>query len=80
MVVIMDVLTLEEADITGPVVAVEDEPLMVLGSDQNIIKKDSSNDLDGQHSADESKPYHNALRWQIMRLKEGLGLELVLRL
>ncbi|GKE18351.1 RNA-directed DNA polymerase [Tanacetum coccineum] len=28
-------------------------------------------DLDGQHSTDESKPYHNTLRWQIMRLKWG---------
>ncbi|GJV13189.1 transposon ty3-I gag-pol polyprotein [Tanacetum coccineum] len=35
------------------------------------IKEDVSNDLDGQHSADESKPYHNTLRWQIMRLKWG---------
>ncbi|GKD43909.1 hypothetical protein Tco_1268554 [Tanacetum coccineum] len=40
----------------------EDEPFMMLGSGPNIIKEDFSNDLDGQHSADESKPYHNTLR------------------
>ncbi|GKB75087.1 hypothetical protein Tco_0936499 [Tanacetum coccineum] len=50
---------------------VEDEPLMMLGLGPNIIKEDISNDLDGQHSVDESKPYHNTLRWQIMRLKWG---------
>nr|GEY13779.1 ribonuclease H-like domain-containing protein [Tanacetum cinerariifolium] len=52
-----------------PLIAVEDEPRMVLGSDPNISKKDFSNDLGGQHSADESKPYHHTLRWEIMRLK-----------
>ncbi|GJS83856.1 hypothetical protein Tco_0750397 [Tanacetum coccineum] len=40
------------------------------------IKEDVSNDLDGQHSADESKPYHNTLRWQIMRLKWGYGISI----
>ncbi|GJW34524.1 hypothetical protein Tco_0054556 [Tanacetum coccineum] len=50
----LDVLTVEEADITEPIMAVEDEPLMVLGSYPNISKEDFSNDLDGQHSADES--------------------------
>ncbi|GJX62721.1 hypothetical protein Tco_0295621 [Tanacetum coccineum] len=65
------VLTREEADIIGPIMAVEDEPLMMLGSGPNIIKEDFSNDLDGQHSIDESKPYHNTLRWHIMRLKWG---------
>ncbi|GKF03146.1 hypothetical protein Tco_0030069, partial [Tanacetum coccineum] len=49
----------------------EDKPLMMLGSGPNIIKEDFSNDLDGQHSADESKPCHNTLRWQTMRLKWG---------
>ncbi|GKD92401.1 hypothetical protein Tco_1372238 [Tanacetum coccineum] len=66
------VLTVEEADITGPVMAVEDEPLMMLGSFPNIIKEDFSNDLDGQHLAYESKPCHNTLRWQTMRLKWGV--------
>ncbi|GKB77146.1 RNA-directed DNA polymerase [Tanacetum coccineum] len=45
----LNVLTMKEADITGP------------------IKEDVSNDLDGQHSTNERKPYHNTLRWQIMR-------------
>ncbi|GKC60016.1 hypothetical protein Tco_1087614, partial [Tanacetum coccineum] len=48
-----DVLTMEEADIMGPIMAVEDEPLMMLGSDPNIIKEYFSNDLDGQHLTDE---------------------------
>ncbi|GJS67460.1 hypothetical protein Tco_0682024 [Tanacetum coccineum] len=65
----LDVLIVEEANITRPIMAVEDEHLMVLGSVLDIIKEDFSNDLDGQHSADESKPYHNTLRWHIMRLK-----------
>ncbi|GJS31647.1 hypothetical protein Tco_0492267 [Tanacetum coccineum] len=65
------VLTREEADIIGPIMTVEDEPLMMLGSGLNIIKEDFSNDLDGQHSTEESKPYHNTLRWHIMRLKWG---------
>ncbi|GKA91213.1 transposon ty3-I gag-pol polyprotein [Tanacetum coccineum] len=47
-------LTREEADIIGPIMAVEDEPLTMLGSGPNIIKKDFSNDLDGQHSTDEN--------------------------
>ncbi|GJS30594.1 hypothetical protein Tco_0491214 [Tanacetum coccineum] len=72
-----NVLTMEEADITRPIVAVEDEPLMMLGSGPNIIKEDFSKDLDGQHSADESKPYHNTLRWQIMRLKWGYVISIV---
>nr|GEU89066.1 putative nucleotidyltransferase, ribonuclease H [Tanacetum cinerariifolium] len=55
----------EEADIIGPIMLVEDEPLMMLGSGPNIIKEDFSSDLDGQHSTNESKPYHNTLRWQI---------------
>ncbi|GKD04215.1 hypothetical protein Tco_1179189 [Tanacetum coccineum] len=48
------VLTVEEADITGPIMAVEDEPHMMIGSGPNVIKEDFSNDLDGQHSADEN--------------------------
>ncbi|GKF99764.1 hypothetical protein Tco_0301455, partial [Tanacetum coccineum] len=44
------VLTREEADIIGPILAIEDEPLMMLGSSLNIVKEDFSNDLDGQHS------------------------------
>ncbi|GKB16425.1 hypothetical protein Tco_0850348, partial [Tanacetum coccineum] len=62
-----NVLTVEEADIARPIMAVDDEPLMMLGSGSNIIKEHFSNDLDGKHSADESKPYHNILRWQIMK-------------
>ncbi|GKB41737.1 RNA-directed DNA polymerase [Tanacetum coccineum] len=65
------VLTREEADIIGPIMAVEDGPIMMLGSGLNIIKEEFSNDLDGQHSTEESKPYHNTLRWHIMRLKWG---------
>nr|GEY37686.1 hypothetical protein [Tanacetum cinerariifolium] len=49
----LDVLTLEEAGIQGPIMVIEDEPLMVLGSD-NIINEDFINDLDGQHPADEN--------------------------
>ncbi|GJU44608.1 hypothetical protein Tco_1201874 [Tanacetum coccineum] len=37
----------EEADIIGSIMAVEDEPLMMLGSSLNIIKEDFSKDLDG---------------------------------
>ncbi|GJV46959.1 hypothetical protein Tco_1437171 [Tanacetum coccineum] len=47
-----DVLTGDEVDITGPFITVEDEPLMMLGSDPNTIKEYFSNDLDRQHSAD----------------------------
>ncbi|GJT40554.1 hypothetical protein Tco_0940419 [Tanacetum coccineum] len=65
----LDVLTVEEADITGLIMIVEGEPRMLLGSDPDIIKEDFSNDLDGQHSTNESKPYHNTLRCHIMRLK-----------
>nr|GEX83332.1 putative nucleotidyltransferase, ribonuclease H [Tanacetum cinerariifolium] len=43
----------EEANIIRPIMAIEDEPLMMLGSGPNIIKEDFSNDLDGQHSTDE---------------------------
>ncbi|GJW07940.1 RNA-directed DNA polymerase [Tanacetum coccineum] len=50
------VLTREEADIIGPIMAVEDEPLMMIGSGPNIIMEDFSNDLNGQHSADENLP------------------------
>ncbi|GJX18669.1 RNA-directed DNA polymerase [Tanacetum coccineum] len=67
----LNVLTIEEADITGLIMTVEDVSLMMLGSGLNIIKEDFSNDFDGQHSADENKPYQNTLRWQIMRLKWG---------
>ncbi|GJT45468.1 hypothetical protein Tco_0954183 [Tanacetum coccineum] len=66
-----NVLTVVEADITRLIMAVDDEPLMMLGSGPNIIKENFSNDLDGQYSADESKQYHNTLRWHIMRLKWG---------
>ncbi|GJT27379.1 transposon ty3-I gag-pol polyprotein [Tanacetum coccineum] len=48
-----NILTVKEADITGPIMAVEDEPLMMIGSCPNIIKEYFSNDLDGQHLADE---------------------------
>ncbi|GKD50325.1 hypothetical protein Tco_1279301 [Tanacetum coccineum] len=48
------VLTREEVDIIRPIMAVEEEPLMMLGSGPNIIKEDFSNDLDGQHSTDEN--------------------------
>ncbi|GKD39677.1 hypothetical protein Tco_1259884 [Tanacetum coccineum] len=65
------VLTREETDIIGPIMAVEYEPLMMLGLGPNIIMEDFSNDLNGQHSTDKSKPYHNTLRWKIMRLKWG---------
>nr|GEY13990.1 putative nucleotidyltransferase, ribonuclease H [Tanacetum cinerariifolium] len=65
------VLTREEADIIEPIMTVEYEPLMMLGSGPNIINEDFSNDLDGQHLTDESKPYHNILRWHIIRLKWG---------
>nr|GEZ85797.1 putative Ty3-gypsy-like retroelement Pol polyprotein [Tanacetum cinerariifolium] len=51
------------------VIEIKDELLMMLGSGPNIIKEDFSNDFDGQHSVDEIKPYHNTLRWRIMRLK-----------
>ncbi|GJR88774.1 RNA-directed DNA polymerase [Tanacetum coccineum] len=47
-----NILTVKEADITGPIMAVEDEPLMMIGSCPNIIKEYFSNDLDGQHLAD----------------------------
>ncbi|GJS08545.1 transposon ty3-I gag-pol polyprotein [Tanacetum coccineum] len=47
------VLTREEADIIRPIMAVEDEPLMMLGSSLNIINEELSNDLDGQHLIDE---------------------------
>nr|GEW96038.1 RING-H2 finger protein ATL8-like [Tanacetum cinerariifolium] len=48
-----NVLTVDQTDITGPIMAAEDEPHMMLGSSPNIIKEEFSNDLDGQHSADE---------------------------
>ncbi|GJY26615.1 transposon ty3-I gag-pol polyprotein [Tanacetum coccineum] len=41
----LNVVTMEEDDITGPIMAVKDEPLMMLGSCPNIIKEDLSNDL-----------------------------------
>nr|GEV64407.1 RNA-directed DNA polymerase [Tanacetum cinerariifolium] len=50
-----NVLTVVEADITIPIMAVDDEPLMMLGSVPNIIKEDFSNDLNGQHSANERR-------------------------
>ncbi|GJU71969.1 transposon ty3-I gag-pol polyprotein [Tanacetum coccineum] len=50
----MIVLTREEADIIKPIMTVKEEPLMMLGPGPNIIKEDFSNDLDGQHSTDES--------------------------
>nr|GFA30936.1 transposon Ty3-I Gag-Pol polyprotein [Tanacetum cinerariifolium] len=49
-----NVLTVEEADITIPIMAVDDEPLMMLGLCPNSIMEDFSNDLDGQHLADEN--------------------------
>nr|GEX69398.1 RNA-directed DNA polymerase [Tanacetum cinerariifolium] len=65
----LNVLTMKEANIIRPIMVVEDEPLIMLGSGPNIIKEDLSNDLDGQHSIDESKSYHNTLRRHIMMLK-----------
>nr|GFB44398.1 hypothetical protein [Tanacetum cinerariifolium] len=58
----LDVLIMEEAGVKELIMGVEDEPLMLLGSDPDIIKEDFFNDLDGQHSTDESKPYHNTLK------------------
>ncbi|GJQ92807.1 putative nucleotidyltransferase, ribonuclease H [Tanacetum coccineum] len=50
----------------------EDEPLMMLGSGQTLSKKTSVMILiDNIRSTYESKPYHNTLRWHIMRLKWG---------
>ncbi|GKA57498.1 protein kinase-like domain, concanavalin A-like lectin/glucanase domain protein [Tanacetum coccineum] len=51
-----NVLTVEEADIARPIMAVDDEPLMMLGSGSNIIKEHFSNDLDGKHLANENLP------------------------
>nr|GEU92317.1 putative nucleotidyltransferase, ribonuclease H [Tanacetum cinerariifolium] len=51
-----NVLTMEEVDITGPIMELEDEPLMMIGSGPNIIKEDFSNNLDGQHSTNENLP------------------------
>nr|GEV69458.1 superoxide dismutase [Mn], mitochondrial-like [Tanacetum cinerariifolium] len=73
----LNVLTVDEYDIIGPIMAVEDEPLMMLGLGPNIIKEDFSNDLDEQHSTDKNKPYHITLRWQIIRLKWGNTLRQV---
>nr|GFA42049.1 transposon Ty3-I Gag-Pol polyprotein [Tanacetum cinerariifolium] len=44
----------EKAVNTEPIMTVEDEPLMMLGSGPDIIKEDFSNDLDGHHSTDEN--------------------------
>ncbi|GJS12075.1 hypothetical protein Tco_0368871 [Tanacetum coccineum] len=49
-----NVLIMDEVDITRPIMEVEDEPLLMLGSCPNIIKEDFSNDLDRQHLADEN--------------------------
>ncbi|GKE23454.1 hypothetical protein Tco_1434966, partial [Tanacetum coccineum] len=49
------VLTREEVDIIRLIMALEEKPLMMLGSGPNIIKEGFSNDLDGQHSIDENK-------------------------
>ncbi|GJY33580.1 hypothetical protein Tco_0418049 [Tanacetum coccineum] len=57
------VLTREEADIIGPIMVVEDEPLMMLGLGPNIIKEDFSNDLDRQHSTDEKIFYAQRRTW-----------------
>ncbi|GKD26730.1 RNA-directed DNA polymerase, eukaryota, reverse transcriptase zinc-binding domain protein [Tanacetum coccineum] len=48
-----NVLIVVEADITGPIMAVDNEPLMMLGYCPNIIKEDLSNDVNEQHSVDE---------------------------
>ncbi|GKA57300.1 RNA-directed DNA polymerase [Tanacetum coccineum] len=48
----LNVLTVKEAGIIRPIMSVEEEPFMMLGSSPNIIKEDFSNDHDGQHSAD----------------------------
>ncbi|GJW50943.1 hypothetical protein Tco_0092294 [Tanacetum coccineum] len=65
------VLTREEVDIIRPIMVVEDESLMMLGSDPNIIKKDFSNDFDGQHSTDEKMVCAQRRTWDpgIMWLK-----------
>nr|GEV96244.1 transposon Ty3-I Gag-Pol polyprotein [Tanacetum cinerariifolium] len=52
----LNVLTIEEADITGPIIKLEDEPLMMIGSGPNIIKEDFSNDLHRQRSTNENLP------------------------
>ncbi|GKD45560.1 hypothetical protein Tco_1270205 [Tanacetum coccineum] len=49
-----NVLIVVEADITGPIMAVDNEPLMMLGYGPNIIKEDLSNDVNEQHSVDEN--------------------------
>ncbi|GKE90852.1 hypothetical protein Tco_1571947, partial [Tanacetum coccineum] len=46
----------EEVDIIRPIMAVEEETLMMLGSSPNIIKEDFSNDLNRQYSTDENLP------------------------
>nr|GEU31878.1 ribonuclease H-like domain-containing protein [Tanacetum cinerariifolium] len=50
----LNVLIMKEVDITEPIMTAKNEPLMMLGSGLNIIKEDFSNNLDGQHSVDES--------------------------
>ncbi|GJW61149.1 hypothetical protein Tco_0110484 [Tanacetum coccineum] len=67
-----DVLTVEEADIMGPIMAVEDEPLMMLRSDPNIIKEDFSNDLDGQRLTDERMAANNSFEDGLIEVEERM--------
>ncbi|GJS88235.1 hypothetical protein Tco_0770871 [Tanacetum coccineum] len=62
------VLTREEADIIRPIMAVKDEPLMMLGSGPHIIKKEFSNYLDGQHSTDKRRRNDTILEILLMEL------------
>ncbi|GJW66699.1 RNA-directed DNA polymerase [Tanacetum coccineum] len=78
------VLTREEADIIRPIMAVEEEPLMMLGSGPNIIKEDFFNDLDGHHSIDEKVVCAQRRTWDpritwLKILKEHLEDKVFLR-
>ncbi|GJX32654.1 hypothetical protein Tco_0242509 [Tanacetum coccineum] len=71
------VLAREEVDIIRPIMAVEEKPLMMLGSGPNIIKEGFSNDLNGQHSTDEKmvcaqrRTWDHSITW-LKVLKEHL--------
>ncbi|GJS62163.1 probable UDP-N-acetylglucosamine--peptide N-acetylglucosaminyltransferase SPINDLY [Tanacetum coccineum] len=67
---------MDEADITGPIMVVENVSLMVLGSDPNIIKDGFSNELDGQQWLDE-KLEVVASENQPVRWTTPLGLPVV---
>nr|GEZ78673.1 hypothetical protein [Tanacetum cinerariifolium] len=68
-----NVLTVEETDITGPIMALEDEPLMMLGSGPNIIKEDFSNDLDGQHSAYENNSGYDIIQLAVIHRSKKIN-------